>query len=178
MSRSSLRRVFRPVIIGMAALAIPLSAELPAAAATTSPVSPAAVSTVQHPSGALAPANFPPADDFKTQFLTATPVASDPNSCVSRSIGLAAGEYSWTYKMGGETITLSGSGLFISHAGTYSWETCLFTDDGFYQLASSLTSSAKDGDGDPIEVHDLQDTFIQLHSSGDYTWGSVLTPSF
>ena len=178
MPRSSLRRVFRPAIIGMATLAIPLTAALPAAAATVSPASLAVASSVQHRARALAPATHPAAFNTKTQFLTDEPVASDPNSCVRRDIGLAAGNYLWHYKMGGEDITLSSGGLIIAHAGTYSWQTCLFTEDGFYQITASLTSSQRDADGDPIEVHDLQDTFIQLFSSGSYNWGSVLNPQF
>jgi hypothetical protein len=177
MPRINLRWVFRPIIVAGLALAIPLTAVLPAAAVTLSPASLAAASPAQHHGRAVVPANFPPAYDTKTEFLTDNPTVDLPNSCVGRDIYLAAGDYQWDYKMGGEEITQSGGTVSVSGGG-YSWETCIYTQNGYYQMTSSLTSFTKDANGDPIETHDLRDINIQLFSSGDYNWGSVLIPLF
>jgi hypothetical protein len=74
MPHKRLRRASGLVLVaGCAMLAIPLSAAPPAAA------SPAT--------------SHPPAFDEKTQFLTSAPSAQDPESCVSRSIGLISDTY-------------------------------------------------------------------------------------
>lgn len=177
MPRNSLRRAFRTAIIGLASLAIPLTAVLPANAATVSPAPQAAVSSAQHLARALV-ANYPDAFDTKTQYLTSKPTQDMPNSCVGRDIGLAAGPYTWDYVVGSLDIDSSASGLYISNAGTYSWETCIYTQNGYYQMVSSLTSYQKDNQGDPVEFHDLFDFTLYINSSGEYTWGSVLKPGF
>lgn len=177
MPRISLRSAFRTAIIGLATLAIPLTTVLPANAATVSPAPRAAVSSAQHLARALV-ANYPPAYDTKKQYLTSKPTQDMPNSCVGRDIGLAAGPYEWDYVVGGVEINSSASGVSISNAGTYSWETCIYTQNGYYQMVSSLTSYQKDSQGDPVEFHDLFDFTLYINSSGDYTWGSVLKPLF
>lgn len=177
MPRIIFRRAFRIAIIGLAALTIPLTAVLPANAATVSLATPAAVGSVQHHARAFV-ATYPPAYDTKKQYLTSAPTQDMPNSCVGRDIGLAAGPYEWDYVVGALDINSSASGIYISNAGTYSWETCIYTQNGYYQMVSSLTSYQKNNEGDPVEVHDLFDFTLYINSSGEYNWGSVLKPLF
>jgi hypothetical protein len=109
---------------------------------------------------------FPTAYNTKTQFLTDEPESGMDPSCVSRRISLIAGEYDWE-----QTLALgSRSNLYLA-SGMYTWEDCLYPDDGFYVQQTTLDP---DNSGETINLTD----WVELDEGRTYTWGSLLDPRF
>ncbi len=110
---------------------------------------------------------FPTAYNTKTQRLTDKPESDMDPSCVSRRISLIAGEYDWE-----QTLALgSRSNLYLG-SGMYTWEDCLYPDDGFYVQQTSLNPD--NPDWDTISLTD----WVELDEERTYTWGSLLDPRF
>jgi hypothetical protein len=160
------------MVIGLAILAIPMTAAIPAAAAPASPPSLAAASMAQRPAPAVVPDNYPPASNTRTQFLTSNPTTLNETSCVTRTIFLATGLYLWKYFFNNQTIDVSGDPATLIMSGTYKWRDCLVPMFGYYVQSSSLTSI---GFGNYYSNSAIN---IQVPRDGVYTWGSDLIPLF
>ncbi|MEY9864202.1 hypothetical protein ABH935_009857 [Catenulispora sp. GAS73] len=125
------------------------------------------------PASAAQPATHPAAFNETTMQLTTTPVSSDPRACVSRSIILAAGSY--TFENIGDFENL---GITIP-AGTYAWQDCLqasVTNPGFYDQTTELIAP----NGEEAASLDSVRGFVGLppNTLVTTTWGSELIPGF
>ncbi|WP_329114053.1 hypothetical protein [Streptomyces sp. NBC_01353] len=100
-------------------------------------------------------------------YLDGAPVWSDPDACVSRSMTVASGWYTWTQIFEG---TRNPSRDLYLAAGTYTWTDCIRAWDGYYEQKSSLS---KPGSATAV----LNDTNLHF-SAGTYHFGSLLDPHF
>jgi hypothetical protein len=134
------------MVIVLAIVAMPITAVLPAAAAPVSqasltplphPPSLASFGKTQHLATAVIPDGHPSAYNERTLFLTNSPIPGMAYACTSRPIYLAAGSYFWTYRWDGSDVTQGSWGLII-RTGTYTWEDCLYPEDGYYVQAAAL----------------------------------------
>ncbi|GAB2587410.1 hypothetical protein GCM10027168_20270 [Streptomyces capparidis] len=118
------------------------------------------------PGTASAASAAPIAYNTKTQWLTADPDSSLPQSCVQRRITLASGHYDW-----GIIGAAERPDLYLG-AGGYTWKDCLTPEDGYYIQQSSL-----DPDNPAWQTIFLTDYWF-LADSQTMQWGSYLDPHF
>lgn len=117
---------------------------------------------------AAAACGGPIACDEKTQWLTSSPTASMPESCVSRPISLAPMNYTWEIFTGDGSY---GGWIWRSYDtwslpwATYTWTTCLIPENGYYDETSTLSTANAD--------YSYSGSFV-LPVSGSYPWGSWL----
>ncbi|MDT0265702.1 hypothetical protein RM844_05285 [Streptomyces sp. DSM 44915] len=116
---------------------------------------------------APAAADAETAYNTKTQELTHQPTPTMPESCVERTITLAAGTYDW-----GQTLADGHRPDFQLGAGEYRWQDCLYPDGDFYTQQTTLDPANPDWD-----AVDLTET-VTLTETREYTWGSYLDPQF
>ncbi|WP_418960537.1 hypothetical protein [Streptomyces tritici] len=104
----------------------------------------------------------------RSVWLDGIPRASDADACVTRTIALASGTYTWTQIFG--TSRTPTRTIYLA-ADTYTWRDCIRAYDGYYKQTSTLL---KPGEGaaylnDPNPLH---------LSAGTYNFGSMLDPHF
>ncbi|MGC0332165.1 hypothetical protein RKD23_005155 [Streptomyces sp. SAI-170] len=104
----------------------------------------------------------------RSVYLDGAPVPSDPPACVSRSIYLAAGNYTWTQIL--NSSRTPSRDIYLA-AGTYTWKDCISAGTGYYLQNSSLTKSG----GGTAWLSDPNHLDL---SAGTYTMGSLLDPHF
>jgi hypothetical protein len=183
MPRISLRWVSRPaMVIVLAMVAMPITDVLPAAAAPVSPASLAAppyppslaaFGKTQHPATAVVADSHPSAYNERTLFLTRDPLVGMAIACTSRPIYLAGGGYFWTYRWDGSDVSQGSWGVIIEQ-GTYTWEDCLFPEDGYYVQGAAL----EDPNNNNQIVYQIPEIDNLAIDSGDHSFGSVLHPQF
>jgi hypothetical protein len=97
-----------------------------------------AVAVLGAPTTASAADEFPTAYNTKTQLLTNKPESGMDASCASRRISLIAGDYDWE-----QTLALGSRSNLRLGSGMYTWEDCLYPDDGFYVQQTTLNPDTK-----------------------------------
>jgi hypothetical protein len=113
---------------------------------------------------------YPPAYNYKTQYLAAYPVDSLPTSCVQRRIELLAGNYQWTQYFN-NFMAIERPNMYLG-AGWYTWTDCLDpkTDEYFH-------TTALDPDNPNWETAYISGPWA-LDEPRTVTWGSSLVPLF
>ncbi|GGY82104.1 hypothetical protein GCM10010363_73570 [Streptomyces omiyaensis] len=96
------------------------------------------------------------------------PHPSMATSCTSRSIYLAAGDYSWKTYNSLSLYDPASRNIYLA-AGTYTWQDCLVPQNLDYRHTSTLSYW---GGSASIATDDY------LAATNQATWGSVLTPLF
>ncbi|MFG2131779.1 hypothetical protein ACGFNV_28715 [Streptomyces sp. NPDC048751] len=102
----------------------------------------------------------------RTLTLNGNPSPSDATACVSKSITLAAGNYTWSQVFDSFRVPTRDISLA---AGSYTWKDCLVPGDGGYTQTSYL---AKSGSPAATLVSGVGTT------TGSHTFGSLLDPKF
>jgi len=104
----------------------------------------------------------------RSVFLDGVPLESDADACVSRTLALASGTYTWTQIF--QSSRTPTRDIFLA-AGTYTWTDCIRPHNGYYQQTSTLDKAGTA----PASLNDA----TQYHwASGTYTFGSLLDPHF
>ncbi|MFD9035230.1 hypothetical protein ACFVZW_29445 [Streptomyces sp. NPDC059567] len=100
-------------------------------------------------------------------YLDGIPLPSDDQACVSRSMTLASGWYTWTQIY--DAARNPSRDLYLA-SGTYTWTDCIVAGNGDYDQTSSLS---KPGSATAV----LNDTNLPF-TRGTHTFGSLLDPHF
>ena len=122
-----------------------------------------------------AAASLPAAFNEKTQQLTGEPTVSDPQSCVSRTIGLVSHLYEFREFIDNEpAVPFLDTGPFqlnVTGEPTFHWLDCLTPQNGTYIMTTNLV--APDGSSVNLQTTNITLAIKGLHT---YTWGSELIP--
>lgn len=107
------------------------------------------------------------ASNTRTQYLTAAPSPDMATSCTSRNIYLASGTYTWSWTPDDQ----NARDIYLG-AATYTWTDCLVPGNLSYKQTSTLQAQ---GTGwAPATIT----SYLTIHVSGNFTWGSRLDPHF
>lgn len=134
----------------------------PAALSDAQPAPPGGNETVQ------------PAFDETTQELTGSPTTQDPETCISRTIGLLQGTYIVQQFIDNQPFVTEEDSLQITNdsppTDKWFWQDCLFPQDGFYGVITTLRAPS----GTPVSFEGS--LTLKIKGMHQYIWGSEMTP--
>jgi hypothetical protein len=118
--------------------------------------------------------DYPPATNYRTQVLTATPIDSLPTASVSRTIFLESGNYEWTVDLGTPAECANPFSCPVRASvhiwlirGWYSWNCYLDPRNGTYREWCTLKTAG-------YPQASLTAPEFRIPYSGNWTWGGYL----
>jgi hypothetical protein len=107
------------------------------------------------------------APNYKTQILAAVPNSGMDPSCFSKRIDITYGHYVWGQYFGGVEEILDPD--IVLATDTYTWANCLYPENGYYRMRSSLNP---DNPNNPTAF--IEGAWAFGGPDREVTWGSFL----